>query len=238
MEQSVGIVQKALSRLGLNYDAVPQLTHLRLSLDRLRLGHRDSVLTPLTSSGRGNDSRAKEYARAVIVLASFLYKAAGAGQGEADKAAAKAALKYGLVEHISPKTVCRWRLAHTKGNSGAFHSQELLNRRSDDQTCFDIGWRLFNPLSQREMTIRNLRQLGPTRSSVSGGPMKIDETLDTPSASKHCGISESTLEKWRVAGSGPPFLKLGRLVRYSRSDLDNWMSSRRVHSTSEAVPSK
>ncbi|MFC3711206.1 helix-turn-helix transcriptional regulator [Sphingoaurantiacus capsulatus] len=65
---------------------------------------------------------------------------------------------------------------------------------------------------------------------------RIDEALDTASASRMCGIAESTLEKWRVAGMGPPFLKLGKLVRYSRQDLEAWLNARRVRSTSEPVP--
>lgn len=64
----------------------------------------------------------------------------------------------------------------------------------------------------------------------------IDEALDTAAASRALGISVSTLEKWRVAGIGPRFLKLGRLVRYSRRDLEQWLDARRVQSTSEVAP--
>lgn len=63
--------------------------------------------------------------------------------------------------------------------------------------------------------------------------MDIDEALTTAIASRVCGISESTLEKWRVTGHGPPFLKLGRLVRYSRSDLEAWKAEHRIQSTAE-----
>jgi excisionase family DNA binding protein len=48
-------------------------------------------------------------------------------------------------------------------------------------------------------------------------------------------LSERTLERWRVNGSsGPAFVKLGRRVLYRKSDLDEWIASRVVHSTSEA----
>ena len=58
--------------------------------------------------------------------------------------------------------------------------------------------------------------------------------LDTTAASRHLGLSKSTLEKLRVYGGGPRFLKLGRLVRYRPEDLEEWLSDRLVTSTSEA----
>lgn len=57
--------------------------------------------------------------------------------------------------------------------------------------------------------------------------------LDTVAASRHVGVSKSTLEKARVYGGGPVYLKLGRLVRYRISDLDAWMAERIVSSTSQ-----
>jgi predicted DNA-binding transcriptional regulator AlpA len=59
--------------------------------------------------------------------------------------------------------------------------------------------------------------------------------LDTAGASGRTGVSVSTLEKWRVAGIGPRFLKLGRLVRYAEADIESWLASRRVASTSEQL---
>jgi predicted DNA-binding transcriptional regulator AlpA len=47
------------------------------------------------------------------------------------------------------------------------------------------------------------------------------------------GASISTLEKWRLSGEGPPYLKLNRLVRYRRADIDDWLAARVVRSTSE-----
>lgn len=42
------------------------------------------------------------------------------------------------------------------------------------------------------------------------------------------GISYSagTLCNMRVRGDGPPFVKLGRRVRYRREDIDNWLGNR------------
>ena len=47
-------------------------------------------------------------------------------------------------------------------------------------------------------------------------------------------LSERTLERLRVAGTGPRFVRAGRSVRYRETDLEVWISQRVVGSTSEA----
>lgn len=58
--------------------------------------------------------------------------------------------------------------------------------------------------------------------------------LDVDAAAALLGLSTSALNKWRVSGSGPAFLRLGRAVRYAREDLDAWLRVNRRSSTSEA----
>ena len=48
------------------------------------------------------------------------------------------------------------------------------------------------------------------------------------------GISERTLERKRCDGTGPKFVRVGRLVRYTARDLESWLAARTVQSTSEA----
>jgi excisionase family DNA binding protein len=48
-------------------------------------------------------------------------------------------------------------------------------------------------------------------------------------------VSERTLERWRVQGDGVPFVKLGRRVLYRRTDVEEWIASHVVSSTSEAT---
>jgi predicted DNA-binding transcriptional regulator AlpA len=60
-------------------------------------------------------------------------------------------------------------------------------------------------------------------------------TVDTEGASRHLGLAVSTLEKMRVYGDGPPFVKLGRSVRYRISDLEAYLAGRVVESTSQKV---
>lgn len=39
-------------------------------------------------------------------------------------------------------------------------------------------------------------------------------------------MKDDTLYQWRRQGEGPPFIKLGRTVRYARADVEAWL---RVH---------
>jgi excisionase family DNA binding protein len=52
-------------------------------------------------------------------------------------------------------------------------------------------------------------------------------------AADYLRSSESTLAKKRLTGEGPPFVRIGRAVRYRRSDLDAWMAASIRTSTSE-----
>ncbi len=52
--------------------------------------------------------------------------------------------------------------------------------------------------------------------------------LRTPEAAEYLGLSTSTLEKNRVAGEGPRFIRLGgRAVGYDLRDLDAWLDQQR-----------
>lgn len=59
------------------------------------------------------------------------------------------------------------------------------------------------------------------------------QVLRTPDAATYCNCSESKLEKMRVSGDGPVFIKLGRTVVYDVSDLAKWLASNRRTSTSD-----
>jgi predicted DNA-binding transcriptional regulator AlpA len=56
--------------------------------------------------------------------------------------------------------------------------------------------------------------------------------LRTRAAADYLGYAESTLEKKRITGEGPPFIRLGRAVVYDTRDLDSWLSARRATNTS------
>src|SRR6202030_1840940 len=57
--------------------------------------------------------------------------------------------------------------------------------------------------------------------------------LNTRQAAAHCNLSPRTLEKLRVKGGGPHFLRLGGAVRYQLEDLDLWILSSRRRTTSD-----
>jgi excisionase family DNA binding protein len=46
-------------------------------------------------------------------------------------------------------------------------------------------------------------------------------------------LSERTLERLRVSGLGPKFVRCGRSIRYRVADLEAWIASRVVTSTSQ-----
>jgi excisionase family DNA binding protein len=63
----------------------------------------------------------------------------------------------------------------------------------------------------------------------------MDSLLNQKQAAQVLGISVRTLERHRVAGTGPRWARLGRLVRYRESDLVEWIERNLRSSTSETV---
>jgi predicted DNA-binding transcriptional regulator AlpA len=58
--------------------------------------------------------------------------------------------------------------------------------------------------------------------------------LRTPDAAEYLGLSSSTLEKKRLDGSGPPFVRLGgRAVGYDVGTLNCWLEQQERTSTSD-----
>ena len=52
--------------------------------------------------------------------------------------------------------------------------------------------------------------------------------LDTVGASAFLGCSSGALVRFRVERRGPPYIRVGRLIRYRRRDLLRWINSQRV----------
>jgi predicted DNA-binding transcriptional regulator AlpA len=57
--------------------------------------------------------------------------------------------------------------------------------------------------------------------------------LRVAEAAEFLGLSVSKLNKMRVFGGGPDFLKLGSRVAYAPADLNAWLQTRRRSSTSD-----
>ena len=51
----------------------------------------------------------------------------------------------------------------------------------------------------------------------------MQELLDTPALAGELLTKEPTLISWRQNGTGPDYIRVGRLIRYRRSDVDRWL---------------
>jgi hypothetical protein len=63
----------------------------------------------------------------------------------------------------------------------------------------------------------------------------MDQLLDQKTAAKFLRLSVRTLERLRVAGSGPRYARIGRLVRYRQQDLVDFVDRNLRTSTSGEV---
>jgi excisionase family DNA binding protein len=61
----------------------------------------------------------------------------------------------------------------------------------------------------------------------------IERLLTPKEAAEFLRVSLSWLAKARMRGDGPPFIKVGRSVRYSEAALNHWMRGRQRMSTSQ-----
>ena len=59
------------------------------------------------------------------------------------------------------------------------------------------------------------------------------EYVDTKNLEALTGISASTWSKRRLTGDTPPFVKVGKSVRYHVPTVREWMAGRQRRSTSE-----
>lgn len=60
----------------------------------------------------------------------------------------------------------------------------------------------------------------------------LNHMLRPKAASVFTGLPVSTLAKLRMAGRGPIFIKVGRVVLYDTDDLTEWLNRNRRKSTS------
>jgi predicted DNA-binding transcriptional regulator AlpA len=57
--------------------------------------------------------------------------------------------------------------------------------------------------------------------------------ISVAEAASFLGVSKSWLDKHRVHGGGPAYLKIGRRVVYDVNDLEEFAAQRRFRNTSE-----
>lgn len=56
--------------------------------------------------------------------------------------------------------------------------------------------------------------------------MRKPRLLETVHAADELGLSPRTLEGWRRRGEGPPFLRIGRRVKYRIEDIEAYKAAR------------
>lgn len=61
----------------------------------------------------------------------------------------------------------------------------------------------------------------------------MDSLIDPKQAAPILGLSVRTLERHRLAGTGPRYVRLGRLVRYRQQDLVDFVDRNLRRSTAE-----
>ena len=61
-----------------------------------------------------------------------------------------------------------------------------------------------------------------------------DGRMDTCNTSKYTGLSDKTLAMMRCNGTGPQFVKRGRIF-YFIKDVDAWLADARYSSTAQAA---
>ncbi len=58
--------------------------------------------------------------------------------------------------------------------------------------------------------------------------MSVPEYLDDRALAARLGLARITLQVWRSQGKGPPYYKIGRVVRYDWRAVETWLEGNRV----------
>lgn len=61
--------------------------------------------------------------------------------------------------------------------------------------------------------------------------MHVFELLDEGELADLVGVTMDTLQRWRVQGTGPAYVKLGKSVFYHRSQVKAWIAESAVEPT-------
>ena len=77
-----------------------------------------------------------------------------------------------------------------------------------------------------------IRKIGYDVASFADNPLQL---LTVEETAKILRCSKSSLNKWRLTGAGPRFVRLGRSVRYRPADIVNYFAEQTRSSTSESA---
>lgn len=80
-------------------------------------------------------------------------------------------------------------------------------------------------------------RLRPVIIALTAAPAKADELMSVEELAAYLGVSKDGIYR-KTAGNEIPFVKVGRLVKFRRSEVDRWLSTRSVPDiTSLSAPS-
>jgi len=75
------------------------------------------------------------------------------------------------------------------------------------------------------------------QTNLAAAPLELSSMLTTVQAAAFLNVAKNTMEKWRLIGGGPAFVRLGRhCIRYLPADLEAFIAKRRGFSTGELGP--
>jgi predicted DNA-binding transcriptional regulator AlpA len=77
------------------------------------------------------------------------------------------------------------------------------------------------------------KEISQPRMPAAKPPTAITTLMTPNEAAAVLKVSLSWLAKARMRGDGPPYIRVGRSIRYSEAALIQWMKSRQRSSTSE-----
>jgi len=73
-------------------------------------------------------------------------------------------------------------------------------------------------------------------SVLEAAPASLLSTLISPATlAEALGTTERTLSEWRIRGTGPAYLRVGRTVRYRPERVDEWLLAQEHRSTAEEL---
>ena len=87
---------------------------------------------------------------------------------------------------------------------------------------------LFGEAGRSAVPARHASKEKPKAIAVRAPANPASGLLNVRQAAVRLGLSKSTLDKMRIAGKGPRYVKTtDRAVRYDPTDLDHWIAARR-----------
>jgi predicted DNA-binding transcriptional regulator AlpA len=81
--------------------------------------------------------------------------------------------------------------------------------------------------------LRKIEKAEPIAAKSASEPNCLERLLTPREAADFLRVGDSWLAKARMRGDGPPFVKIGRSIRYAESALLQWTRANTHQSTSE-----